>query len=133
MQRDPTCLQVGERLDLADDIMRLGRIRHLPVLDGERLVGVVSLRDLLASSLARALSLGAGERRELLRSIDVADVMSKRLITVDRLTTQRDAAALMLRHRIGCLPVVGIDGHLAGIVTETDLVRAAYGVGEGEA
>jgi len=133
MQRDPTCLQVGDRLDLPDDIMSLGRIRHLPVLDGKRLVGVVSQRDLLARSLARALALGARERREQLQVVEVADAMSQRLISVAVRATQRDAARLMLRHRVGCLPVVDFDGSLVGLVTQTDLIRSAYGVVADEA
>ena len=54
MHRDPMTVRADDRLDLTEDLMSLGRVRHLPVLDGERLVGVVSLRDLLACSLSRA-------------------------------------------------------------------------------
>jgi CBS domain-containing membrane protein len=129
MQAEPMTLRADENLDMTEDLMSLGRVRHLPVLDGERLVGVVSLRDLLACSLTRALDFEARERRVFLKSVTVREAMSERLITVPPKATQAEAAALMLRNRIGCLPVV--DGEkLVGIVTETDLIRAAYLEGE---
>jgi CBS domain-containing membrane protein len=79
----------------------------------------------LACSLTRALDFEARERRVFLKSVTVREAMSERLITVPPKATQAEAAALMLRNRIGCLPVV--DGEeLVGIVTETDLIRAAY-------
>lgn len=115
-----------ERLDLADDVMKLGRIRHLPVVDGRRLVGVVSQRDLLAAGLSRALDFGGDQRRSFMRSVEVAEVMAARPITVQPGTTLREAALLMVQHQIGCLPVVDEAGGAVGLVTETDLLRAIY-------
>jgi CBS domain-containing membrane protein len=126
MQRSPMTVRADDGMDMTDDLMSLGRVRHLPVLDGERLVGVVSMRDLLAHSLARALDFEPRQRRVFLKSVDVREAMSERLITVRPDTLQAEAAALMLRHRIGCLPVLDAAGALVGIVTETDLLRAAY-------
>jgi CBS domain-containing protein len=131
MQCDPMTLRADDDLDITEDLMNLGRVRHLPVLDGDRLVGVVSQRDLLACSLTRALELDARERRVFLKSVSVREAMSKRLVTVRPDATQREAAELMLRNRVGCLPVVGADGTLIGILTETDLIRSAYLVAGG--
>jgi len=47
MTADPTTLKRNDKLTLADDIMRLGRVRHLPVLDGDKVVGVISIGDLV--------------------------------------------------------------------------------------
>lgn len=60
MTPDVTTLKRNDKLTLADDIMQLGRIRHLPVLDddGQQVVGVVSQRDLFRGALARALGYG---------------------------------------------------------------------------
>ena len=127
MQREFATVRSDERLDFVDDVMALGRVRHMPVVDDGKLVGVVSQRDLLAASLSRVLEFDRQERRSFLRSIDVREVMAGRPITVAPATTLRDAAALMLRHKIGCLPVVGPGGDAIGLVTETDLLRAAYG------
>jgi CBS domain-containing protein len=126
MQREFASVRSDERMDFVEDVMALGRVRHMPVVDGGKLVGVVSQRDLLAASLSRVLSFDAQERRTFLRSIDVKEVMAPRPITVSPATSLADAAALMLRHKIGCLPVVGAGGEAIGLVTETDLLRAAY-------
>ncbi len=126
MQREFASVRSDERLDLVDDVMALGRVRHMPVVDDGKLVGVVSQRDLLAASLTRVLDFDNQERRTFLRSIDVREVMSGRPITVAPSATLREAAALMLRHKIGCLPVIGPGGEALGLVTETDLLRAAY-------
>jgi CBS domain-containing protein len=102
------------------------------VLENRRLVGIVSQRDLLAASLSRVLDFDAPERRTFLRSVDVAETMTRDVITVHPETPLPEAARLLLRHAIGCLPVVAEDGTPVGLVTETDLVRAAYLEGEAE-
>lgn len=127
MQREFASVRSDERLDFVDDVMALGRVRHLPVVDDGRLVGVVSQRDLLAASLSRVLEFDAKERRSFLRSVDVREVMASRPVTVPPSASLADAAALLLRHKIGCLPVVGPKGEALGLLTETDLLRAAYG------
>jgi CBS domain-containing protein len=126
MQPAPVTVRADDGLDMIEDLMSLGRVRHLPVVDGERLVGVVSLRDLLAHSLTRALDFEPRQRRVFLKSVDVREAMSKQLFTVRPDAPVKQAAETMLRHRIGCLPVVDARGALVGIVTETDLLRAAY-------
>jgi CBS domain-containing protein len=125
MQREVATLGEADRLDLADDIMRLGRVRHMPVLSGKRVVGIVSNRDLLAASLSKSLSFDPRHRRTFMRAVEVREVMSRALITISADTTLREAAQLMLRQQIGALPVVR-DGELVGIVTESDLLRVAY-------
>ncbi len=126
MQTEVASLSSGDRLDLVEDIMNLGRIRHMPVLEDGRLVGVVSNRDLLSASLSRTLDFDDQHRRSFIRSVEVDEVMSRDLCTVEVDTTLREAAIRMLRRRVGCLPVVKPDGTLLGLVTETDLVRVAF-------
>ena len=112
--------------------MKLGRIRHMPVLDGDRLVGVVSQRDLLAASLSKALDFEAKERRVFLKSVAVEEAMTRDPVTVSPGTTAGDAARLLVRRKIGCLPVVDAKGATVGLVTETDLLRSAYEVEDSE-
>jgi CBS domain-containing protein len=126
MQSEVVSLASGDRLDLAEDIMRLGRIRHMPVLEGQRLVGIVSSRDLLAASLSRVLEFEPLQRRTFLHSIEVREVMTSDVLTVGPDTLLREAAELMLKRQVGCLPVVSPEGELRGLLTETDLVRVAY-------
>lgn len=122
MAKEVSTLGRNDTLDLADNVMALDRIRHLPILDEGRVVGVVSQRDLFRSALAAALGYGEKAQKTLLRTIRVKEVMSEPAITVSPEATVKEAARLMIENKIGCLPVV--EGHaLVGIVTETDILR----------
>ena len=132
MHREVVTVQHDERLDLADDIMRLGRIRHLPVLSGEELVGILSSRDLLAASLSKALDFDAQERRAFMRSVEVKEVMTPQVDTATPDDSVIEAGRRMLRRKIGCLPVVDEKGAFLGLLTETDLLRAALDEQEDE-
>ena len=128
MQREVVTLQQGDRLDLADDIMSLGRIRHLPVLEGEQLVGVLSNRDLLAASLSKALDFDAKRRRTFMRALEVKEVMTQDVDTIRPDERTDDAGRRMLQRKIGCLPVVDEQGVFLGLLTESDLLKAALGL-----
>jgi CBS domain-containing protein len=122
MAREVTTLDRNDSLDLADDVMTLGRIRHLPVIDQGRVVGVVSQRDLFKSAFAAAPGYGETTQRRLLKTLRVKEVMSEPPMTISPEATIKEAVRLMLEKKIGCLPAV--QGHtLVGIVTETDLLR----------
>lgn len=125
MQAEVATLAPAERLDLVEDVMRLGRIRHMPVLDEGRVVGLVSNRDLLAASLTRSIEFEPSAKRTFLRSVEVAEVMSRDLVTVELEANLRQAASLMIERKIGSLLVVKPDGTLLGLITETDLLAAA--------
>jgi acetoin utilization protein AcuB len=122
MVKEIATLDVNDELSLANDIMRLGRIRHLPVVDGSRLVGIVSERDLFRSSLAQALGYGGSVPRNLMKAVRIKDIMVKELTTISPEAKLSDAVRLMIDKKIGCLPVVE-DDRLVGLVTETDIMR----------
>jgi CBS domain-containing protein len=125
MTQQVVTLMRNDKLSLADDLMSLARVRHLPVLDEDaRLVGVLTQRDLFRSALAQALGYGAAARRRLLKTIAVKEIMTPDPVTVEPDATIEQAAQLMLEKKIGCLPVVE-RGVLAGIVTEGDFVKLA--------
>jgi acetoin utilization protein AcuB len=117
-----TSLRQDDTLDIADGVMCMGRIRHLPVVDGGTVVGVVSQRDLFRSALGTALAFGIRGPQELMRSLDVRDVMSAPAVTIAPDASVQDASRTMTEKRIGCLPVVE-KGKLVGILTETDILR----------
>lgn len=123
MTPDPTTLKRNERLSLADDIMRLGRVRHLPVLDddGQALVGIVTQRDLFRDALAQALGYGRHAQRKILDTLAVKDVMATDVVTIKPDDSLVEAARLLRERKIGCLPVVE-NGRLVGILTEGDFV-----------
>jgi CBS domain-containing protein len=124
MSTEVVTMSRNETLDLVDQIMTLGRIRHLPVLDDDgKLCGVVSQRDLFRGALATALGYGRVGQDRLLRSLAVKEVMSTEVVTTSRETPLEDAAKLMFERKLGCLPVVS-GGELVGILTESDFVRA---------
>jgi CBS domain-containing protein len=127
MTSQVTTLKRNEKLTLADDLMQLGRIRHLPVLDDDEqeLVGIVSQRDLFRGGLARALGYGQHARRKILDTLTVKEVMTTDVITTGPETSLPEAARLMIERKIGCLPVVNKDGQLVGILTEGDFVAFA--------
>lgn len=127
MTRAPRTVDRNQSLESADRLVAGSHIRHLPVVDGERVVGVLSQRDLFQAALSRALGYGSVGRARLLGSIPVKEVMSEPVVTVEADTSIRDAARLMLSRKIGCLPVVE-RGALVGLVTESDVVRHAYDV-----
>jgi acetoin utilization protein AcuB len=100
------------------------RIRHLLVTsDSGELLGIVTDRDIRLNLPSQATSLSVWELNYLLTRLMVGKVMTQSVITVGPDREVRDAALLMLDHRIGALPVVD-GGRLIGIVTETDLLRA---------
>ncbi len=108
----------------ARDLMVKERIRHLLVTQtGGALVGIVTDRDIRLNLPSTATSLSVWEINHLLTKLMVEQVMTQSVITVGPDRPAREAARLMLDHKIGALPVLD-DGRLVGIITETDIVRA---------
>jgi acetoin utilization protein AcuB len=104
------------------DLMKKNRIRRLPVVQNEKMIGIVSEGDLLNASPSDATSLSVWELNYLLGKITVDEIMTKKVITVDEDTPIEEAAFLMDENKIGGLPVVA-NGELVGLITETDLFR----------
>jgi CBS domain-containing membrane protein len=124
MTREVATLRPDDELSIARDVMRLGRIRHLPVVDAEeRLCGLVSHRDLLRSALLRRDEAGRAPGSDP-RTLRVSEVMTREVAVTSPDEPLRDAAAEMFRRKLGCLPVLE-GGRLVGIVTEADFVRLA--------
>ena len=123
MTRDVVTLGPNDKLLVADDLMRLGRIRHLPVVDeAGALVGIVSQRDLFHSGLIKALGYGTHAQRQALDMVVVKEAMRSQVVTTELETPLREAAKLMIDRKIGCLVVVD-QRRIAGILTESDFVK----------
>lgn len=122
MSTDVKTLERNDNLSLAQDIMKQERIRHFPVLAGSRVVGVVSQRDLLHATLGSVMDYGEKSEKAYLASVVVKEVMTDPAVTISPQASIKEAAALMVQRRIGCLPVVEND-RLMGIVTETDILK----------
>jgi len=104
-------------------------IRHLLVVDDGRVYGIVTDRDIRLNLPSPATSLSVWEVNYLLARLTVAEVMTKSVIVIDPERDAREAARIMIDHKIGALPVMEGD-RLVGIVTETDLLRALAGFPE---
>jgi CBS domain-containing membrane protein len=124
MSTDVATLRRNDKLSIADDVMRLGRIRHLPVVDDDgKVVGLLSQRDLFRGALATALGYGEHGQQKLMELLLVKEVMTSDVITVTGDVLIADAARTMVDRKLGCLPVVDDAGEPIGIVTESDFVR----------
>ena len=122
MTTEVVTLNRNDRLSVAEDIMSLGRIRHMPVLDEDgTVVGVMSQRDLLQGALTSVLGYGSTGRKKLMATVLVKEVMTTDPTVVAPDTPLVEAARIMSKHKLGCLPV--LDGSvLVGILTEGDFV-----------
>ena len=114
MTRDLVTLQESDDLALAEQMLRLGSIRHLPVVRDGKLVGLLTQRDLLRASATRST-----------RTTAASEVMVREPVSVRPTTPLVRAARAMLEKKFGCLPVCEDDGKLVGIITEADFVRFA--------
>ena len=112
--------------------MKQKKVRRLPVRDNDKLVGIVALSDVLEAEPSQATTLSIYEINYLLAELQVQKIMKKPVITVTPDASVREAANLMLTHKIGGLPVVD-KGMLVGIVTATDLLNYLIRVLEGQA
>jgi len=111
MTTDVQTTSPAEDAEKAFQRMRTQRVRHLVVLEGRRVVGVLSERD-VGGTRGRALRTGK----------TVGELMAGQVATASPTTTVRQAANLLRARTIGCLPIME-DGKLAGIVTLTDLLE----------
>ncbi|MFQ5895226.1 MAG: CBS domain-containing protein, partial [Nitrospinota bacterium] len=116
-------IHLDETLGLVEEIMRLAEIRHVPVVKGGELVGIVSQRDLLRAMLSSAVNPTLEEQKSFLESVDIQKAMTTEVVTIGADAPVREAARLMLERRIGCLPVLGEKGELVGLLTEADILR----------
>ena len=107
----------------ARQVMIEKRIRHLLVAEGSKLLGIITDRDIRLNLPSPATSLSVWEINYLLARLTVASVMTQSVVIVSPRQDAKEAASLMLDHKIGALPVVD-GGRLLGIITETDLLRA---------
>ena len=122
MMGSPVTLTPDSTLDLANDVISLGRIRHIRVVDEGKVVGLLSERDLIGAAANRIFGLKQKSRSALLKSELVKNVMKKRVVTVAPDTPIKEAARLMAEKKIGCVPVIS-DGALVGLVTTTNILR----------
>lgn len=107
----------------AADIMREKGLRRLPVIEHDKLVGLITEGTMAEASPSKATSLSIYEMNYLLNKTKVGDIMIKNVLTVSKYASLEDAIYIMLQNKIGVLPVVDND-QISGIITDKDVFRA---------
>src|SRR5258706_13497118 len=126
MSRSVVTLKPEQTLRDAIDLLRSKHIRHLPVVEAGKLVGIVSDRDVKRTTPSLVGGIERDEYDEALDATKVSRFMTRDPITVSPRTGLKAAVAIFIERKVGALPVIGPDGALAGIVTEIDLLRVLH-------
>lgn len=115
-----------QSLPLVEDVMRIHRFRHLPVIDNDRrLLGLITERDLLRGQISVLTGLSDADRRARQEEIKISALMTRDVWTVNPDTLASHAGQTLLDHRFSCLPVVDHEHVLVGILTERDFLKFA--------
>ncbi|MGT2801438.1 CBS domain-containing protein [Streptococcus henryi] len=107
----------------AADMMRDQGLRRLPVIENDKLVGLVTEGTMAEASPSKATSLSIYEMNYLLNKTKIRDVMIKNVVTVSQYARLEDAIYLMMKHHVGVLPVVDNE-QVYGIITDKDVFKA---------
>jgi acetoin utilization protein AcuB len=118
-------LTPDETLRDAINLLRSKRIRHLPVIEATRLVGIVTDRDVKRATPSVLSGVAREDYDHALVAIKVAQFMTRDPITVTRKSGLKAAVEIFIERKVGALPVVD-DDELVGILTEIDILRVAY-------
>lgn len=123
MTQNVVKLNITDDLTKAESLFKEHKIRHIPVVNGNKILGILSYSDLLRISFVDA----ADDEDEVVdvtvyNMFTIEQVMTKRLMTVKPETTIKEAAEILATHEFHALPVC-TGGVLVGIVTTTDLIR----------
>ena len=124
MTREMITIQDDTSMMKALYIMNQNRFRRLPIMHGDKLVGIVTDRDLKEASPSKATTLDVHELYYLLAELEVKEIMTRNPVSVLENDTVERAAQMMLEHTISGLPVVDASDKLVGIITQSDVFRA---------
>lgn len=107
-------------------IIRDKGLRRLPVIEHDKLVGLITEGTMAEASPSEATSLSIYEMNYLLNKTKVGDIMIKNVLTVSQYASLEDAIYIMLQNKVGVLPVVDND-QISGIITDKDVFHAFFG------
>ena len=122
MTTDVITLNLTDNLELAESLFKKNHIRHIPVVSGENIIGMLSYTDLLRISFADAIDDYEDSVDTVVYNMfTIEQVMAKNLISVNSNTTIKEVAEILSKREFHALPVVD-NNKLVGIVTTTDLI-----------
>jgi len=124
MTRRVVTVDMDDTLTILWEIFHHVRFHHLPVVEDNKLRGIISDRDLLGASSPFVNTLAEQRRDLMILKKRAHQIMTRKPITITKEASCEDATRLMLRANISCLPVVSSNGQIEGIVTWRDLLRA---------
>lgn len=124
MSTDVVSLDATQDVVLASTVMKLRKIRHLPVTRQGQLVGLIAHRDLLRAQARFLGQISAGETKRF-ASVSATEIMTEDVQSIGPDAPAAEAVRILLDEKCGCLPVVN-EGVLIGIVTDADFLRFAY-------
>ncbi len=123
MTKNIISLNSTDKLDTAEKLFKEHHIRHIPVVDGSKIIGMLSLTDLLRISFADGAYQDESEVETIVYNMfTIPQVMAKNLKSVSTNTTIKEVAQILAKNEFHALPVIE-DGNLVGIVTTTDLIN----------
>ena len=123
MTTDIIALNLSDNLETAESLFKKNNIRHIPVISGEHIIGMLSYTDLLRISFADAIDMGEKDVDTVVYNMfTIEQVMAKNLVSVNSQSTIKDVAEILAKREFHALPVVDND-KLVGIVTTTDLIN----------
>jgi CBS domain-containing protein len=122
MTKDLITLKLSDTLYTAEKRLKTNHIRHIPVVDGEALIGLLSLSDLKRISFIDAYNQEGTVDTAIYNMLSIKDLMIKKPITVTSDTTILEVSKLFANTEFHSLPVVD-EGKLVGIITTTDLLH----------
>ncbi len=123
MTADVITLNSTNGLETAEMLFKKNKIRHIPVVKGDVIVGMLSYTDLLRISFADTVNENESEVDTVVYEMfTIEQVMAKNLVSVNSSTTIKEVAEILSKREFHALPVVD-DGKLVGIVTTTDLIN----------
>lgn len=128
MTRDPVTIAPEMPVMDALRIIKERGFRRLPVMEGGKLSGIVTRKDLKDAMPSKATTLSVWELNYLLSKLTVSEVMARPVVTSTEGEYIEDAALRMLEHRVGGLPVLNDAGNVTGIITTRDILRAFTGI-----
>lgn len=127
MTKNIVRINLNDELTTAESLFKKNHIRHLPVLEKDHIVGILSYTDLLRISFADAVDdNGEGVETTVYDMFTIEQVMTKKVVSVSPETSLQEVGNIFLTHEFHALPVVK-DGNLVGIVTTTDVIRYFLG------
>lgn len=128
MVSDPITIDENASIMKATQLMKEHNIRRIPVIRQNKLVGIVSDRDIKEAAPSKATSLDVHELYYLLSEIKLKDIMTQNPITLKEDDSVEKAAVIMLENKISGLPVVDDQGKVTGIITQTDVFKVMISI-----